>query len=173
MRALAGRGARALRSAKKMNTMRHFITFFSILAVAVSARAEGPPTHTPCAPLFKAVEAARLADEYVAKTFSEFPDIYCSELSYESQQMKPDKTIIWRLRYLIPNNPRREVERSPFPDWGVCLVYVHEDKSVTHTTQPKRNPTAEQTGTGQPAARPLDEPEGSDKPQPEAEGRSR
>ena len=32
---------------------------------------------------------------------------------------------------------------------------------------------SEQTGTGQPATRPVDEPEGSDQPQPEAEGRSR
>jgi hypothetical protein len=32
---------------------------------------------------------------------------------------------------------------------------------------------SEQTGTGQPATRPVDEPEGGDKPQPEAEGRSR
>jgi hypothetical protein len=32
---------------------------------------------------------------------------------------------------------------------------------------------AEQAGTGQPATRPVSKPEGSDKPQPEAEGRSR
>ena len=32
---------------------------------------------------------------------------------------------------------------------------------------------AEQDGTGQPATRAVDEPEGGDKPQPEAEGRSR
>jgi hypothetical protein len=31
---------------------------------------------------------------------------------------------------------------------------------------------AEQAGTGQPATRPVDEPEGGEKPQPEAEGRS-
>jgi hypothetical protein len=31
----------------------------------------------------------------------------------------------------------------------------------------------EQPGTGQPATRPVDKPEGSDKPQPDAEGRSR
>ena len=34
-----------------------------------------------------------------------------------------------------------------------------------------RNPQAQQSGTGQPATRPVDEPEGGDKPQPEAEGR--
>jgi hypothetical protein len=37
--------------------------------------------------------------------------------------------------------------------------------------QPQAN--AEQDGTGQPATRPESKPEGSDKPQPEAEGRSR
>jgi hypothetical protein len=31
----------------------------------------------------------------------------------------------------------------------------------------------EQAGAGQPATRPVDEPEGGDKHQPEAEGRSR
>jgi hypothetical protein len=35
------------------------------------------------------------------------------------------------------------------------------------------NEEAEQAGTGQPATRPVSEPEGSDKPQPEAEGQSR
>jgi len=33
--------------------------------------------------------------------------------------------------------------------------------------------TAEQAGTGQPATRPESKSEGGDKPQPEAEGRSR
>lgn len=115
--------------------------------MAVTASAESPPTHTPQAPLFKAAEAARLADEYIAKTFPEFPDIYCSELSYESQLMKPDKTVVWRLRYQLPNNPGKAVKGSPFLDWGVCLVYVHEDKSVTHATQPKRNADAEPGAT--------------------------
>ena len=36
-----------------------------------------------------------------------------------------------------------------------------------------QSPQGEQPGTGQPATRPVDEPEGGDKPQPEAEGRSR
>jgi hypothetical protein len=35
------------------------------------------------------------------------------------------------------------------------------------------NQNAEQAGTGQPATRPESKPEGSDKPQPEADGRSR
>ena len=34
-----------------------------------------------------------------------------------------------------------------------------------------RNDQAEPVGTGQPATRPVDDPEGGDKPQPEAEGR--
>ena len=40
-----------------------------------------------------------------------------------------------------------------------------------YTRQFNRN--AEQDGAGQPATRPVDEPEGGEKPQPEAEGRSR
>jgi len=38
---------------------------------------------------------------------------------------------------------------------------------------PRKIEEAEQAGTGQPAPRPESEPEGGDKPQPEAEGRSR
>lgn len=38
---------------------------------------------------------------------------------------------------------------------------------------PSQNEEAEQDGTGQPATRPLSDSEGSDKPQPESEGRSR
>jgi hypothetical protein len=103
--------------------------------------AKPPPMQTPAAPLFRAAEAARLGDEYVAKKFPQFPTLYCSEVSYDSDDnMKPDPSVIWRLRYLIPNNPRKEVPGSPFPDWGVCLVYVHKDKTVTHTTEPKQNP---------------------------------
>ncbi len=96
---------------------------------------------TPAAPPFPATEAARLGDAYVAKKFPEFPTLYCSEVSYDSDDnLKPVPSIVWRLRYYIPHNPRKEVPGSPFPDWGVCLVFVHKDKSVTHSTQPKLNP---------------------------------
>lgn len=51
-------------------------------------------------------------------------------------------------------------------DWSELLV---DGKSI-----PKRDrKEAEQGGAGQPATRPESKPEGSDKPQPEAEGRSR
>jgi hypothetical protein len=47
-------------------------------------------------------------------------------------------------------------------------------KHVTDGGRPAfLNPECEQTGTGQPATRPVDKPEGDDKPQPEAEGRDR
>jgi hypothetical protein len=112
-----------------------------LIIIACNAGATPPPMQTPAAPLFRAAEAAKLADEYVAKKFPQFPTLYCSEVAYDSDDgMKPDPSIIWRLRYLIPNNPRKEVPGSPFPDWGVCLVYVHKDKTVTHTTEPKQNP---------------------------------
>ena len=105
------------------------------------AEANGPAIYTPAAPPFLAAEAARLGDEYVAKKFPQFQTLYCSEVSYDSDDnMKPDPSVIWRLRYIIPNNPRKEVAGSPFPDSGVCLVYVHKDKTVTHTTEPKQNP---------------------------------
>ncbi|WP_411827788.1 hypothetical protein [Luteolibacter sp. AS25] len=136
-----------------MKTIQHLFTLLATLFVALSAVAELPPSHTPPAPAFKAAEAAKLADDYIAKTFPQYPELYCSELSYESQLMKVDKSVIWRLRYIIPKNPGRTVEGSPHLDWGVCLVFVHEDKSVTHTAQPKRNPIAEQEGEEPPAIR--------------------
>ena len=126
----------------KMN--RHFTALlFAFFGILNAAAKDLPQKQTPPAPPFPAREAVRLGDEYVAKKFPQFPTLYCSELSYDSvteADIRPDPTIVWRLRYLIPNNPRKEVPGSPFPDWGVCLVFVHKDKSVTHTTEPKQNP---------------------------------
>ena len=78
----------------------------------------------------------------------------------------------------LPHSRRRERER---------LSYAHDEPRVAlkryrneyaafnkRTKQAAhRDRKAEQPGTGQPATRPVDKPEGSDKPQPEAEGRSR
>jgi hypothetical protein len=48
--------------------------------------------------------------------------------------------------------------------------FLMEDQNIVRFIQEKE---AEQAGTGQPATRPESRPEGDDKPQPEAEGRSR
>ena len=110
---------------------------FAVLNVA----AESAPMPTPPAPPFRVAEAAGLGDEYVAKKFPQFPTLYCSHVSYNRADNKEsDPSIIWRLRYVIPINPAREVPGSPFYDWGVCVVFVHKDKSVTHTLEPKQNP---------------------------------
>jgi hypothetical protein len=53
----------------------------------------------------------------------------------------------------------------------LILAVMHCHREPTYWLQ--RIGKSEQAGTGQPATRPVDEPEGSDKPQPEAEGRSR
>jgi hypothetical protein len=53
---------------------------------------------------------------------------------------------------------------------------VLKERTVVTFRTPKEEPTAtptEQDGTGQPATRPESKSEGSDKPQPESEGRSR
>lgn len=96
------------------------------------------PLELPEAPPFSAIEAARLGDEYVASRFPQFPMLYCSDVAYVSDP-KPDGSVIWRLRYFIPNNPAKIVPGS-LPDFGVCLVFVHKDRTVTHTTEPKQNP---------------------------------
>ena len=52
-------------------------------------------------------------------------------------------------------------------------VYFSDvDEAITFLNQ-RKTKFAEQAGTGQPATRPESKSEGSDKPQPEAEGRSR
>ena len=58
-----------------------------------------------------------------------------------------------------------------FPWWSVflasvVLVGIWNTVGLIRTRR-------EQAGAGQPATRPVDKPEGSEKPQPEAEGRSR
>lgn len=131
----------------KASTVFHFALIF-LIQPAYSA---SPHTHTPTNPPVKAADAVRFADAYVQKTFPDHPELYCSELTYDSSPMKPVKTVVWRLRYLLPNNPRRKVEGSAHDDWGVCLVYVHQDESVTHTTTPRWNTSnagAEQTSDG-------------------------
>ena len=52
---------------------------------------------------------------------------------------------------------------------GIALILGFTSLAIHGILQTK----AEQPGTGQPATRPVVEPEGGDKPQPEAEGRSR
>jgi hypothetical protein len=125
--------------------MTRYLTAFlvAIFAVIDADAKDLPRTQTPAAPPFQALEAVRLGDEYVAKKFPQFPTLYCAKISYDSLGgacIRPDPTIVWRLRYFIPDNPLKEVPGSPFPDSGVCLVYVHKDKTVTHTAEPKRNP---------------------------------
>jgi hypothetical protein len=59
----------------------------------------------------------------------------------------------------------------------VVFEYSKENDSIAALgdtfKRKKSNQEVEQAGTGQPATRPLSDSEGSDKPQPEAEGRSR
>ncbi len=122
----------------KMNRTLAALLVASVTVLNVGAKL--PPMQTPPAPPFRATEAARLGDEYVAKKFPQFPTLYCSHVSYNRIDNKePDPSVMWRLRYLLPNNPGKAVSGSPFYDWGVCVVLVHKDKSVTHTIEPKQN----------------------------------
>jgi hypothetical protein len=65
-------------------------------------------------------------------------------------------------RWSIPTDAVQRVEVSHVLDHSFWIAWAK--KAIKTTEQP---------GTGQPATRPVDEPEGGDKPQPEAEGRSR
>jgi hypothetical protein len=121
-----------------MTAKRLQFIFVLVATFIAIAQATPPPMTTPPKPPFPAWEAAKLADAYVAKTFPQFPDLYCSEVDHiDPRAMLPDKTVVWSLRYLIPDNPRLQQPGNAFPDWGVCLVWVHQDKTVTHTIAPK------------------------------------
>jgi hypothetical protein len=63
---------------------------------------------------------------------------------------------------------RRDSARGLRREWQT----THSDSSADAYIQQQMK-TAEQAGTGQPATRPESKSEGGDKPQPEAEGRSR
>jgi hypothetical protein len=60
-------------------------------------------------------------------------------------------------------------------DWKVVLDYRRRTSPncVIVSIEPFTETNSEQSGAGQPATRPVDQPEGGDKPQPETEGRSR
>jgi hypothetical protein len=65
-------------------------------------------------------------------------------------------------------------------DYASALAEAHSDPKHGYQEKlgllrmyMKKSSEAQQHGAGQPATRPVDEPEGGDKPQPEAEGRSR
>jgi hypothetical protein len=68
----------------------------------------------------------------------------------------------------------RHVKNDDFDLSGSSVVAKFQGFSRTLVApQPDEENQAEQGGTGQPATRPESKSEGSDKPQPEAEGRSR
>jgi hypothetical protein len=80
--------------------------------------------------------------------------------------------------YLYSPNGRFKVSNIGYEEFetSVTSFDIHELPSVTPDEVFPVSPgnrEAQQGGSGQPATRPESEPEGSDKPQPESEGRSR
>ena len=117
--------------------MRRFLIIAMFLVVGILHGGQLPP-----APAITPQRALELADAYVHKKFPQFPDIYCSEMRYEQAEdsciHSPD--VLWRFRYLLPNNPGELTGGDhPRTDYGVCLVYMAPDGTITHSTDPKRN----------------------------------
>jgi len=79
------------------------------------------------------------------------------------------RTHIWRLE-MYSDDSRLQ---SPTLAWGLQTSKLYREKAVAFLRQVHASASAEQPGTGQPATRSQSKPEGSDKPQPESEGRSR
>ena len=95
--------------------------------------------------------------------------IYNSPFYAETGHSKPDlkrlvEMVLVKLGY--PPGLRNEVRNFIEPPPKIDLLGMLEASK-------KKKEEAEQGGTGQPATRPESMPEGSDKPQPESEGRSR
>ena len=66
--------------------------------------------------------------------------------------------------------PCRRAYPSDLPEWFDDIIKKNLAKMSAVESKEQE---AEQAGAGQPATRPESKSEGSDKPQPEAEGRSR
>jgi hypothetical protein len=113
---------------------RSALIFFALIAVAFGGG------QLPPAPSVGPAEALRRADEYVHKKFPQFPDIYCSEMMLEPvhDSCVHDPNILWRFRYLLPNNPVPPGTLGNH-DFGACLVYMRPDGTVFHTTEPRRH----------------------------------
>jgi hypothetical protein len=79
------------------------------------------------------------------------------------------KTLITPVISAVRRHKQEIVEAH---DFGVIALERALQKRETGDSRFK-TPGGEQGGTGQPATRPESKSEGSDKPQPEAEGRSR
>ena len=81
----------------------------------------------------------------------------------------------WALTVRIEN--QRKIPNRVADDWVVFIFKDYKYTSKWLELNEDRNApnkkAAEQAGTGQPATRPESKSEGGDKPQPEAEGRSR
>ena len=73
----------------------------------------------------------------------------------------------WDMTLMLSREPGVDESKLPFAIAKDGIKLIGEIEAVL------RNPKAQQGGAGQPATRPESKPEGSDKPQPEAEGRSR
>jgi hypothetical protein len=76
----------------------------------------------------------------------------------------------WNIQTWNGNSPVERVDQKIFRSLYVVGSFCFFLSIMI--AQPNQT-NAEQTGTGQPATRPVVEPEGGVKPQPEAEGRSR
>ena len=75
---------------------------------------------------------------------------------------------------VVVEHKGKEIFRKSLEDWAKANDFKPDACAapLIVVAIPKRETTAEQGGAGQPANRPEPKSEGSDKPQPEAEGRS-
>ena len=79
------------------------------------------------------------------------------------------RTHNWRLETYLADSRLQ----SPKLAWGLRACKLYREQALACLRQIHATASAEQAGAGQPATRPVVEPEGGDKPQPEAEGRAR
>ena len=98
-----------------------------------------------------------------------------AENNEESVLSNPEPMLIESegfLDYGSPIEVQANENQGDLPE-GIIITESRIEMPVFRTQPDKSKQEAEQVGTGQPATRPESKSEGSDKPQPEAEGRSR
>jgi hypothetical protein len=85
-----------------------------------------------------------------------------------------DKTVMWNEKEFVSERAREVSKQMLDVGYKRVIVLGAHSMGVHYVADTNlETKKAEQAGTGQPATRPESKSEGSDKPEPEAEGRSR
>jgi hypothetical protein len=99
---------------------------------------------------------------------------YCKMSSFQDGSRIREFTVLEERMVKISGHlPDTYLAATCKTDHGPMIFILQYNEKLGHWWVMRYDSPAEQAGAGQPATLPVVEPEGGDKPQPEAEGRSR